>query len=107
MLKDCSKALKLNQNSSKAYYRSSLALLALERIEEALDCCDRCFKFDPDNKGIIGVRERATAAKAKKDRREAERLEKIQAEKDLKRRINFAFQVCFFPIHIIIQLISF
>lgn len=93
VLKDCSEALQLNPKSSKAYYRSSLALLALERLEQALDCCDRCLQFDPDNKGVIGVRDRAVAAKAKKDRKEAERLEKIRLEKELKRRMNLAFQV--------------
>ncbi|KAF7971044.1 hypothetical protein HWV62_22171 [Athelia sp. TMB] len=93
VLKDCSEALQLNPKSSKAYYRSSLALLALERLEQVLDCCDRCLQFDPDNKGVIGVRDRAVAAKAKKDRKEAERLEKIRLEKELKRRMNLAFQV--------------
>ena len=85
--------MKLNSKSSKAYYRSSLALLALERVEQALDCCDRCLQFDPDNQGVIGARDRAVAAKAKKDRKEAERLEKIHAEKELKRRMNLALQV--------------
>lgn len=40
VLIDCSKALKLNPKNSKAYYRSVKALYALDRIEEAIDCCE-------------------------------------------------------------------
>ncbi|CDO68732.1 hypothetical protein BN946_scf184652.g59 [Trametes cinnabarina] len=50
VLRDCSKAIGVNPKSSKAYYRSALALIALERYDEALDCCDRCLQFDKDNK---------------------------------------------------------
>lgn len=91
----------MNPKSSKAYYRSSLALLALERVEEALDCCDRCIQFDPENKGVLSVRERATEAKVKRDRKEAARLKQIQQEKELKRVMNFAFQVLFLPVEMI------
>ncbi|KAJ7638502.1 hypothetical protein FB45DRAFT_976662 [Roridomyces roridus] len=65
VLRDCSKALTLNPKSSKAYYRSALALLALERAEEALDCCDRCLLFDADNKGVQN--ERNLIAVSRKD----------------------------------------
>lgn len=103
MLKDCSKALQLNPKSSKAYYRSALALLALERVEEALDCCDRCIQFDPDNKGIISARENATAVKAKIDRKEVERLERIRVDNELNRRLKQAFNVGFRKVIILIQ----
>jgi tetratricopeptide (TPR) repeat protein len=40
VLIDCSKALKLNPKNIKAYYRSAKALYALDKIEEAIDCCE-------------------------------------------------------------------
>ncbi|KAJ7477070.1 hypothetical protein B0H11DRAFT_1809238, partial [Mycena galericulata] len=70
VLRDCSKALILNPKSSKAFYRSALALVALERADEALDCCDRCLKFDPENKGVT----------------------KLQQVKEAKYKLNVAFR---------------
>jgi tetratricopeptide (TPR) repeat protein len=93
VLRDCSKALAINIQSSKAYYRSSLALLALERVDEALDCCHRGLQIDKDNKSILGVRERTMKVKAEKERKEQERSDRILKEKELKRRLDAAFQV--------------
>ncbi|KIM83927.1 hypothetical protein PILCRDRAFT_818954 [Piloderma croceum F 1598] len=92
VLRDCSKALSINPKSSKAFYRSSLALLALERVDEALDCCNRCLEIDRDNKSVLGVRERAIKVKAEKERKEQERSQRILKEKEQKRRLNAAFQ---------------
>ncbi|EGO01608.1 hypothetical protein SERLA73DRAFT_85379 [Serpula lacrymans var. lacrymans S7.3] len=91
VLRDCSQVLKINAHSSKAYFRSSSALLALERVEEALDCCDHCLQFDRDNQGIKGVRERTVKMKEQKERKERERLERIQKEEEEKRRLKAAF----------------
>ena len=93
VLKDCSKALAINPKSNKAYYRSSLALLALERVDEALDCCDRCLDFDKNNKSILDIRERIMKAKAEKERKEQEKSQRIRKENEMKRRLNVAFQV--------------
>ncbi|RDB20499.1 Tetratricopeptide repeat protein 4 [Hypsizygus marmoreus] len=92
VLRDCSKALILNQHSSKAYYRSALALLLLERVDEALDCCNRCLDFDAENRGVLGVRDRATKAKAEKDRREREKAERSRKEKEEKHQMVIAFK---------------
>jgi len=80
VLKDCSTALTINSKSSKAYYRSSLALLALERVDDALDCCNRCIEFDKDNKNLLDVRKRVIKAKTVKERKEQERMQKLQEE---------------------------
>ena len=98
VLKDCSKALLINPKSSKALYRSSLALLYLERVEEGIDCCDRCLVFDKDNESVQGVRERLINAKAAKDRKERERVERVRKENELIRRLKAAFQVTSSPI---------
>lgn len=93
MLRDCSKALTLNPKSSKAYYRSSLALVALDRHVDALDACDRCLAFDSDNTSVKAVRERARKAMEIKEKKEKERAEKLKREQDEKRRLRAAFTV--------------
>ena len=93
MLRDCSKAISINPKSSKAYYRSALALVALERYDEALDCCDRCLEFDKDNKGVQGVREKATKLKEEKERKERERQERLRQEQLKKERLRAAYRV--------------
>lgn len=93
VLKDCSKALTLNERSSKGYYRSAVALLALERLDEALDCCDRCLAFNDDNKSVREVRERAARQKAEKERKERENLDRFRRAMEEKRRLQQAFQV--------------
>lgn len=93
VLRDCSRALTINPRSSKAFYRSSLALMSLERFEEAIDCCDRCLSYDVDNKGVQIVLERASKSKAQKDKKEKERQERLQREQAAKLQMNIAFRV--------------
>ncbi|EPQ59635.1 TPR-like protein [Gloeophyllum trabeum ATCC 11539] len=92
VLKDCSRALTINPRSSKAYYRSALALLALDKLEEALDCCDRCLAYDRDNKGVQGVREKVSRKKEEKDRREREKAEKMRKEREEKMKMRKALE---------------
>ncbi|KAG6833609.1 hypothetical protein H0H87_004236 [Tephrocybe sp. NHM501043] len=92
VLRDCSTALTLNAQSSKALYRSASALMALDRVDEALDCCDRCLIFDTDNKGVLQLRDRATKSKAEKEKREKERAERIRKEQEAKRLMDIAFR---------------
>ncbi|KAJ7056679.1 hypothetical protein C8F01DRAFT_992658 [Mycena amicta] len=92
VLRDCSQALTLNPHSSKAFYRSALALLALERVDEALDCCERCLKFDPDNKGVQGARSRSLDLKAAFEKKERERTERIRREKEAELKLNMAYR---------------
>ncbi|KAJ7591417.1 hypothetical protein C8J56DRAFT_935471 [Mycena floridula] len=92
VLRDCSKALMINPKSSKAFYRSALALVALDRAEEAIDCCIRCLQNDPDNAGVKALLEKTRAAKAEKDRTEAIRQERIRKEEEAKRILNFALR---------------
>ncbi|KAL4081997.1 hypothetical protein V8B97DRAFT_1926647 [Scleroderma yunnanense] len=80
VLRDCSKALFINPKSLKSLYRSALALLALDRLDEALDCCDRGLSFDVNNQAIRAVRDQAIRAKAEKDRRERKKNERLLKE---------------------------
>ncbi|CAA7259472.1 unnamed protein product [Cyclocybe aegerita] len=91
VLRDCSRVLTINPKSSKGYYRSGQALVALGRVEEALDCCTRCLSYDPDNQGIKALQERAT-----KSREEAERIErKKQDEKRKEEYEKMALKMAF------------
>ncbi|KAJ3857162.1 40S ribosomal protein S7 [Lentinula lateritia] len=92
VLRDCSKALGQNPKSSKAYYRSAMALVALDRLEEAIDCCTRCLEFDKDNKGVLGVLEHAAKSKATKDKVDLERKEKLRQELLAKAKLDNAFK---------------
>ena len=73
VLRDCSKAIGVNPQSSKAYYRSAMALIALERYDDALDACDRCLQFDKDNKTVQAAREKAGKLKEMKELSECAR----------------------------------
>ncbi|OAX39042.1 40S ribosomal protein S7 [Rhizopogon vinicolor AM-OR11-026] len=92
VLRDCSKALTLNDKSSKAYYRSAVALLALDRLAESLDCCDRCLTYNPENVGVRSVRDRASRAKAEKTLQESEKKERLYKEQREKRLLQMAFK---------------
>ncbi|KAG1874768.1 40S ribosomal protein S7 [Suillus subalutaceus] len=92
VLRDCSNALILNTKSSKAYYRSAMALFALERYEESLDCCERCLEYDPENKGVRSVRDCSAKAKAEKLRKESEKQERIHNEQRVKKLLQIAFK---------------
>lgn len=73
---DCAGAMKLNPRNIKAYFRSSKALLAVDRIEEADDICARGLTLDENNKALREVADaivkRAKEVDAKR-RRDAER----------------------------------
>ncbi|TFL05546.1 40S ribosomal protein S7 [Pterulicium gracile] len=92
VLKDCSKALGLNPQSSKAFYRSAMALGSLERYEEALDCCNLCLGFDVQNAVVRTLRDSLARSKALKEKKERERDERVKREAEEKRLLAFALK---------------
>ncbi|TBU33271.1 40S ribosomal protein S7 [Dichomitus squalens] len=92
VLRDCSRAIEVNIQSSKAYYRSAMALIALERYDEALDACDRCLQFDKDNRTVQAARDKAAKLKETKERKERERQERLRQEQLNKERLRAAYQ---------------
>jgi tetratricopeptide (TPR) repeat protein len=52
---DCASALRINPKNIKAYYRSSRALLSLDKILEADYSCARGLSLDPSNKSLQAV----------------------------------------------------
>ena len=96
---DCAAALKLNPRNVKAFYRSSLALLALDKIPEAEDAASRGLKLDQSNQPLKNVAVRISARrgglaeidakkKAERDRSSREKLTLMAALKarDIKMR---------------------
>jgi len=92
VLRDCSRALLVNPKSSKAFYRSALALVALDRVDEAIDCCLRCLQSDPANKSVQSAHQRALELKREKERKEQEKIERLQKEQEAKRKLYLAFR---------------
>ncbi|CAE6425194.1 unnamed protein product [Rhizoctonia solani] len=84
VLKDVKLVLETDPQSSKALFRASKALVKLRRYEEALDACDRCLSFDPDNGGVKSVRmtaQKELDLEVKKSKQKAEAEEKEKAKK--------------------------
>jgi len=94
VLRDCSAAIMVNVKSSKAYYRSALALVALERYDEAVDSCSRCLSFDPANQPVILLNEKAGKLHDAKVKKEQEKQERLRAVEEERRRLQVAFKVC-------------
>ena len=93
VLHDCSRAISINPRSSKAHYRSAMALLALERFEEALDCCTRCLDFDPTNKSVQQLSDRAQKGKLLQDKKTQERIQERIRMSELKRELDLCYKV--------------
>ncbi|KAG8821778.1 hypothetical protein FRC19_007258 [Serendipita sp. 401] len=92
VLRDCSKVLATNPSSLKAFYRSALALIALERSTEAIDCCNRALGIERENPGILSALKKAKDLKDRQDRKEQVRLHKIATEEAEKRRLGSALK---------------
>ncbi len=93
VLKDCSRAITLNPKSSKAFYRSASALVALDRPEEAVDACVRCLSFDPNNAGVKILKHRAEVATAANQKKEADREARRRNEESLANKLKKTFRV--------------
>ncbi|KAL2869791.1 HSP70/90 family co-chaperone CNS1 [Aspergillus lucknowensis] len=80
---DCAAVLKLNPRNVKAYYRSAMALLALDRIDEAEDAAARGLALDPENKPLQTVASKTAERKAALERIAAKRkAEEERARKE-------------------------
>ena len=70
-----------------------MALIALVRFEEALDCCNRCLEYDSNNSDMANLRQKVLAMKESHDRKVQEKQEHIRKENEEKRRLQEAFKV--------------
>ncbi|KZS97600.1 TPR-like protein [Sistotremastrum niveocremeum HHB9708] len=92
VLKDCSKALTINPKSQKALYRSGCALVALERYDEAIDCCDVCVRHFPDNSSAKALREKAILSRDAKSKKEQEKAAKELKERQERRQLSMGLR---------------
>lgn len=95
MLRDCATVITANPRASKAYYRAGLALLALERVDEAIDVCTHAGEGAADDPGFKMLRARAEKKHEELRRKEEERKELARCVKEEKRKMDVAFAVRF------------
>ncbi|KAJ5679891.1 Tetratricopeptide-like helical [Penicillium macrosclerotiorum] len=81
---DCAAVIKLNPKNVKAYYRSSMALLKLDKVIEAEDCVSRGLAIDSENKALQTASSKISERKAQVQRVAA----KKKAEEELARKQN-------------------
>lgn len=82
-VQDCGAALRINNQNTKAFYRSAKALLALGRLQEADDACARGLELASEDKALrvlAGEIAKKTAELEAKRRKAAERLARIRNE---------------------------
>ena len=94
MLRDCATVIAAKPRTSKAYYRAGLALLALERVDEALDVCTHAGEGVADDPGFKTLRARAEKKREELKQKEEERKERARRVKEEKRKMDVAFRVC-------------
>jgi small subunit ribosomal protein S7e len=97
VLRDCATVITANPRAPKAYYRAGLALLALERVDEALDVCTHAGKGAVDDPGFKTLHARAEKKREELRRKEEERKERARHVEQEKRKMDIAFTVRFSP----------
>ncbi|KAJ4303727.1 HSP70/90 co-chaperone [Kalmusia sp. IMI 367209] len=75
-IQDCAATLRLNPSNIKAYYRSSLACLSLDKIPEASDACTRGLALDASNAPLKGLQTKISTRKTYLDSVEKARKER-------------------------------
>jgi len=95
VLRDCATVIAAQPRASKAYYRAGLALLALERVDEALDVCAHASEGAADDPGFNTLRARAEKKREELRRKEEERKERTRHVEEEKRKMDGAFAVRF------------
>ncbi|KAH8986297.1 hypothetical protein EDB92DRAFT_1949214 [Lactarius akahatsu] len=91
VLRDCAAVISLDPHASKAYYRAGLALLALDRADEALDVCARVGDGAANDAGFKALRERAEKKCAEIRRKADERAERARRASEEKKKMGAAF----------------
>lgn len=93
MLRDCATVIAAKPRGYKAYYRAGLALLALERVDEALDVCTHAGERAADDPGFKTLRARAEKKREELRRKDEERKERARHVEEERRKMNVAFAV--------------
>ncbi|KAL6710588.1 HSP70/90 co-chaperone [Coniothyrium glycines] len=83
-IQDCASTLRLSPSNVKAFYRSSTACLALDKLPEAADACERGLALDPNNAPLRALQTKITARKnhlASVEKKRRDREEKAASER--------------------------
>ncbi|KAJ1806205.1 HSP70/90 co-chaperone [Coemansia sp. RSA 2599] len=92
VIQDCVEALRIRPKTPKALFRSAKAFLALEKFDEAKECCKWALELDPDGAEIKRLQRQVEESQDAHDRRVREREErenaKARARELLKRAIE-------------------
>ncbi|KAG8695836.1 hypothetical protein FRC09_008899 [Ceratobasidium sp. 395] len=92
VLKDAHAVLEHDPRSSKALFRAARALTKLRRFEEAVDACDRCLTFDPENEAVKAIKDTAAKGIEEQTRRAFEKAEAARREKATKTALDAALK---------------
>ncbi|KAH7100580.1 TPR-like protein [Auriculariales sp. MPI-PUGE-AT-0066] len=91
-LKSCAAALAKNLKCTKAWYRSAVALNALERFEEAVDVCNRCLAYDPNNASITICLQKAMKGWELQKVKISEKQERLRRHREKEKALADALQ---------------
>lgn len=83
-IQDCASTLRINPSNVKAFYRSATACLALDRLPEAIDACERGLALDAQNAPLKALQTKITSRKdhiASVEKTRREREEKAASER--------------------------
>ena len=78
-IQDCAATIRLNPSNIKAYYRSGVACLALDKIPEATDACELGLQLDPSNASLVTLKTKIATRKT-----HLETVEKARREREAK-----------------------
>lgn len=92
-LQDTARALGVNQQSIKAFYRAAKALAALGKFVEAIDCCDHGLELDAGNAEMRKLKDKIVADGVRNETRQREQKERERRAKDLDATLKRAFVV--------------
>ncbi|CAG8475500.1 4871_t:CDS:2 [Acaulospora morrowiae] len=92
VLTDCAKVINLNSTNVKAFYRSAKALCELDKMEEALDCCDHGLKVEPNNVALRQLKETCIKKKELLDQRIRINKERERKERETKDALETALK---------------
>ena len=86
-LSDCGHSIRLNPRNIKAYYRSLKALLALDKLQEALQLCDLVLQRIPEDSTFLDhqrkIQEKINAQELAKEKARLEKEAKARAHAQL------------------------
>ncbi|KAJ2705306.1 HSP70/90 co-chaperone [Coemansia sp. IMI 203386] len=79
-IQDCADALRIRPQTPKALFRSARAFLALEKFDEARECCKWALELDPQGAEIKRLQNQIEQSQMAHDRRIKEREEREKAK---------------------------